>query len=410
VIAKAVGEDRVVVSFPRPVAGLARLFDQVAIAGERALALAREPHRMPVLGPYRVAEYRPGAFLRLQRNPHYWKTEAGRRLPHLDSLHLAIQQNRDLEVLRFLRGELDLIERMDPESFERVGRRMPAAAVDAGPSLESEQMWFNQAAAAPIPDHRKAWFRSREFRRAISEAISRDDLCRVVYRGRALPAAGPVSPANRFWAHARLAPHPHDPRAALKRLARLGFTPKNGLLHDAQGRPLEFSLITNAGNKARQRMAAMIQQDLARIGARVNVVALDFSSLLERITRTLDYEACLLGLTNVDLDPNGQMNVWLSSADNHQWNPRQKSPETAWEAEIDRLMRAQATEGSPAKRKAWFDRVQEIAWEEAPFLYLVHPHALAAVSPRLRQAAPAALRPQIYWNVERLFFASGARR
>jgi peptide/nickel transport system substrate-binding protein len=104
------------------------------------------------------------------------------------------------------------------------------------------------------------------------------------------------------------------------------------------------------------------------------------------------------------------MNVWLSSADNHQWNPRQKSPETAWEAEIDRLMRAQATEGSPAKRKAWFDRVQEIAWEEAPFLYLVHPHALAAVSPRLRQAAPAALRPQIYWNVERLFFASSARR
>ena len=50
-------------------------------------------------------------------------------------------------------------------------------------------------------------------------------------------------------------------------------------------------------------------------------------------------QACILGLLNSDLDPNEQMNVWLSSSENHQWDPSQKTPATYWEAEIDKLMR-----------------------------------------------------------------------
>lgn len=110
-------------------------------------------------------------------------------------------------------------------------------------------------------------------------------------------------------------------------------------------------------------------------------------------------------MVNVDLDPNGQMNVWLSSASNHQWNPGQKSPETQWEAEIDRLMREQASSTDRNKRKRLFDRVQEIVWEEAPFVYLTYRNALTAVSPGLRGASPVATRPQTYWNVEYLSFA-----
>ena len=103
-------------------------------------------------------------------------------------------------------------------------------------------------------------------------------------------------------------------------------------LKDKDGHPVVFSLITNAGNRSRERMGSLIQQDLAQIGIKLNFVPLDFPSIIERITKSLDYEACLLGITNVDLDPNVQMNVWLSSGDNHQWNPGQKTPETAWEA------------------------------------------------------------------------------
>jgi peptide/nickel transport system substrate-binding protein len=165
---------------------------------------------------------------------------------------------------------------------------------------------------------------------------------------------------------------------------------------------VEFSVVTAAGNKARERMATMMQEDLSKIGIKLNVVPLDFSSLIERMTHTLDYEACLLGLTNMALGPDGQMNVWISSGDNHQWNPREKQPETAWEAEIDRLMRAQASNFDPKKRKEAFDRVQQIAWEQAPFIYLVNRHALSAISPKVRNAQPAVVQPYVYWNIDRI--------
>jgi peptide/nickel transport system substrate-binding protein len=392
------GKDRVAITFAAPVSGLERLFDQVAILSSRS-----PKKEMAVLGPFFVASYQAGAEILLRRNPHYWKRDAaGRQLPYLDAVRLSIQQNREIELVRFRRGQLDLINNLDPELYHQMAPQMGGALRDLGPSLDSEMFWFNQVARAPLPEYKKAWFRSMQFRRAVSEAINREDLCRVVFRGHARPAEGPVSPANRFWFHSKLKPHAYDPKSALRRLWQDGFRLANGVLRDRGGNAVEFSVVTNAGNKTRERMALLIQQDLRAVGIKLNVVTLDFPSLIERLSRSYAYEACLLGLTNVDLDPNGQMNVWLSSAANHQWNPSQKAPETAWEAEIDRLMQAQAAAQDRNARKRHFDRVQEIAWEQAPFLYLVNKSALAAYSPSLGNVAATALRPQIYWNIEHL--------
>jgi peptide/nickel transport system substrate-binding protein len=217
-----------------------------------------------------------------------------------------------------------------------------------------------------------------------------------------------VSPANKFWFNTKLQPHPFDQKSAQRRLAQDGFRMQDGQLRDRDGHAVEFSVVTNSGNKYRERMATMMQQDLAGVGVKLNVVTLDFPSLIERITRTFDYEACLLGLVNNDLDPNSQMNVWLSSSENHQWNPSQKTPETAWEAEIDRLMRAQASTLDPKKRKQYMDKVQEIAWEQEPFLYLVNRNALSAASQSLHNANPVVLRPQVYWNIDQLWLGSEA--
>ncbi|HEX2712737.1 MAG TPA: ABC transporter substrate-binding protein, partial [Candidatus Acidoferrales bacterium] len=395
------GPHSVLIVFPAPVAGLERLFDQVAILS------ARSPKKeMAGLGPFYVAEHKAGSYILLRRNPYYWKRDAeGKQLPYLDSIRLDIQQNRDVELLRFRRGEVHLINSLDAEGFDRLAGEMPSAARDAGPSLDSEQIWFNQVGSAPIPAYKKAWFRSQGFRRAISEAINREDICRVVFGQHARPGVGPVSPANRFWFNNSLHAQAFDPPSALRRLSQEGFHLEGNILRDREGYPVEFSLVTNAGNKSRERMATMIQQDLSQIGIRLNVVTLDFPSLIERITRTFDYEACLLGLVNDDLDPSAQMNVWLSSASNHQWNPNQKSPETPWEAEIDRLMRAQASTTDNKKRKEYFDKVQQIAWEEVPFIYVVNRNALSAVAPQLANVTPGALRPQTYWNVEKIHFA-----
>ncbi|HEY7393112.1 MAG TPA: ABC transporter substrate-binding protein, partial [Bryobacteraceae bacterium] len=390
----------VAIFFPTPVASPARLFDQVAIMSRRSPL-----KEAAVLGPFHLAEHKPGSYILLDRNPHYWKTDHGRRLPYLDAVRLQIQQNRELELLRFERGELHTISDADPELFDRVAALGKAFARDAGPTLEGELLGFNMNPAAPLSDYEKRWFGSQNFRLAISHAIRREDLCRVVYRGHAQPGIGPFSPANRFWFNRKLQPHSFDLKLAVQLLAADGFRKQGDTLRDSSGHGVEFSLITNSGNQAREREAAMIQQDLAALGIRLNIVTLDFPALIQRISQTFQYETVLLGLTNVDLDPDGQMNLWLSSSANHVWNPNQKSPATPWEAELDRLMRAQASTIDPAKRKALFDRVQEIVWQQAPILFLVNTDALEIASPALRNLAPSVLRPQLLWNMDRLYFA-----
>lgn len=395
---KIISPTQISITFPAPVAELDRQFDQVAI-----LSAHSAKKEMAVLGPFMVSDYKPGATVFLKRNPNYWKTDAqGRKLPYLDSIQLDIQRNRDVEMLRFKRGEIDLINSLDSDYFDKLVTTSPQLVHDAGRSLDSEQMWFNEVAKAPLPEYKKNWFRSAKFRRAISQAINRDDLSRVVFRGHAQAAVGPVSPANKFWFNSKLTAETYAPDVALKALQSDGFRMENGTLKDKDGNPVVFSIITNSGSKYRERMATMIQEDLQKIGIHVNVVTLDFPSLIERMTQTFDYEAILLGLTNVGLDPNEQMNVWLSSSENHQWNPQEKSPETAWEAEIDRLMRAQASSADAKKRKESFDRVQEIAMEQAPFIYLVNRNALSAVAARVRSSNPVILVPQTYWNAELL--------
>lgn len=393
--AQVISPNAVEISFPAPVANLVNLFDTVAILS------AKSPQKeMAALGPFYVAERKAGSYLLLKRNPNYWKKDsAGRQLPYLDSIHIDIEQNPEIEALRFKRGEVHLINTVSPAIFEKLSADN-APVRDAGASTDTEQLWFNQVSGSPLPAYKKAWFTSTNFRRAVSEAINRTDLARIVYRGHAVPAIGIISPSNKFWFNSGLKAHPYDTASALHRLQQDGFRLQGDTLRDKGGNAVEFSIVTNAGNRARESMATMIQQDLKKIGIKVNVVTLDFNSLLERMTQSYNYEACLLGFQNVELDPNSQMAVWLSSADNHQWNPKQKTPASAWEAEIDKLMRAQAASGDEHKRKQYWDRVQQIAWEQEPFIYLINKDALVAISPTIKNAEPSVFRPQTFWNVE----------
>jgi len=397
---EARGKYLVAVLFPEPAAGVARLFDQVAILSRNSPL-----KEIAALGPFRIAEHKPGSYILLERNPNYWKTDHGRRLPYLDGVRLEVEQNREIELLRFRRGQLHVISALDPDQFEQLSAGSRDLVRDAGPTMESEMMWFNMNPAAPIEACRKSWFQSRNFRLAVSHAIRRDDLCRVVYHGHAQPAVGPFSEANLFWFNRSLKPHGFDPEAARRLLAADGFRATAGGLRDREGHAVEFSLATNSGNPARERIAAMIQQDLAALGIRLNVVTLDFPSLIERIGKSFQYEACLLGTINVDLDPNAQMNLWLSSSAMHQWNPNQKQPQTPWEAEIDKLMRLEVSTLDASRRKKLFDRVQELASDEAPMLYLVNKNALVAMAPALRNVEPSVLRPHVLWNVERIWIA-----
>src|SRR6266481_3963209 len=127
VVVQTPSADSIVVTFPAPIAGLARLFDQVAILS------AHSPKKeMAVLGPFYVADYSPGSYVLLRRNSNYWKKDKeGKPVPYLDSIRLDIQRNHDIEILRFRRGEIHIINALDADLFDRLQKESPAAAHDA---------------------------------------------------------------------------------------------------------------------------------------------------------------------------------------------------------------------------------------------------------------------------------------
>jgi peptide/nickel transport system substrate-binding protein len=383
------------VHLPKRVIGIENVFDEIAI----------EPADRPsegrvTSGPFTVSDYKRGQYVRLSRNPNYWRRDAaGAKLPYLSGIRLDVLNNREKEVSLFQRGDYDLIDSLPPDYYGLLAKKNPRAVVDLGASLNTEEMWFNEASSAPLPEYERAWFQNRPFRVAVSQAIHRADLARIAYDGHATPAYGFISPANRAW-HNDALRYPHeDVAAAMRLLAEAGFHKSGNVLYDAGGHAVKFSILTNAGNAARLKIATLIQQDLAAIGMTVTVVALDFPALIERLMHKQDYEACLLGHSNVEPDPNTQMNLWLSDSPNHQWNPSEKVVATPWEAEIDKLMQEQATTLLQRDRKAAADKVQQIVADQQPIIYLLYPNALYAVSPRLSGVQPSVFQPGLVWNI-----------
>src|SRR6266849_2517128 len=90
---------------------------------------------------------------------------------------------------------------------------------------------------------------------------------RLVYQGRGAPLWGPVTPGNQRWVDSAI-PHPARSLDAARQLLRdAGFRWTNGVpgepaLVDAEGKQVEFSILTSSSNADRSKMATMIQDDL----------------------------------------------------------------------------------------------------------------------------------------------------
>jgi peptide/nickel transport system substrate-binding protein len=408
-----------------PYAAAERMFDGVAILPQHLLerpymdgriadawSLTTPAAQMAGLGPFRFREYVPGERAVLERNPYYWKTDrAGTRLPYLDRVIFAVVANPDTQAMRFQAGEADIASRMNAANFGVLARAGQAAAynlVDLGAGLDYHFLFFNLndlGSTLPETGRKQVWFRQLAFRRAVSAAIDRDAIIQLVYRGRATPLWGHIPPGNKVWIN-RSIPRPARSLENARRLLReSGFSWKpDGTLVDARGDVVDFSILTNSTNSERMQMATLIQNDLKQIGMNVHVAGLELGTVLNRLLMTHDYEASILGLGGGDADPNAELNVWLSSGGMHLWHPEQPRPATAWEAEIDTLMRRQVGTLDPAARKRLYDRVQELIVQNLPVIPLVSPNVLVGAHKALGNFRPAVLDHQTLWNVEELFW------
>ena len=195
----------VVFELAQPYGAAERLFDSIAVLPQHKLegfyqdgtfvqawSLNTPPEEIVGLGPFRPKEYVPGQYLKLERNPYYWKVDReDQRLPYLDQITFLFVASADAEVLRFQSGETDVIGRMSAQNFSVLKGQQPKQNFhlnDLGPGLDFNFIFFNlnDLGDKNLPElaRKQEWFRKVGFRRAISAAVDRDSIVNLVYHGR----------------------------------------------------------------------------------------------------------------------------------------------------------------------------------------------------------------------------------
>ncbi len=437
--AKKVDDLRFQLVFPEKVAAVENYLDNLGAmprhllekdldSGKFAEAwkLTTDPSSIATSGAFTVESATPGERMTLKRNPHYYKKdEKGTSLPYLEKLVLEIIADPNNTFASLNQGSIDIADRIRGTDFAALsGQSGAVRALDLGPGLGTDHIWFNLNTSRRIgsgstggpaegeviqldntPKYK--WFSNKAFRQAVSSAIDRKTIADITLKGLATPLYGFVSPANRVWINPNLAKLAYDTEKAKAVLKDAGFKQQGTAdapeLFDAENNRVEFTLLVPAENEQRKLIAAVVQEDLGRIGIKMQVVPVENQEVSARWSKTYDYDAMLFGLSVTGIEPSSYANFLLSSASVHQWQPSQKTPATEWEAKIDKLFAEQARETDVPKRAAIFNEIQNIVTDESPVIPITARHIVTAANGRIGNYAPSSIFPYSIWNADELF-------
>jgi peptide/nickel transport system substrate-binding protein len=380
----------------------------------KAWSAATPPSELVGLGPYLLSRYEPGQRLVYERNPRYWRKDAnGAALPYADQIVIDIVPEQDAEMVRLYAGQSDF-----PQQQLRANDIAQARALvdqgklqlfDLGVSTDPDSFFFNLRPAQWAKDPRGSWLPRKEFRQAISHAVDREKFAETVFLGEAVPIHGPVTPGNTRWFWPDLPRYAFSLDKARALLEGLGLRNRDQdeWLEDEKGTEARFTLQTFRGNSVLERSAAVLRDDLRKVGIAVDVVTLEANTVIARMLEG-QFEAVWMAFQG-DLDPALNKDYWLSSGSAHVWHLNQPTPATDWERQIDELMTKQATTFDEGERARLFREVQRIFSEHLPILYFAAPRIYVAVGPRLTNVTPSPSRPNLLWSPDTLAVRAGSR-
>jgi peptide/nickel transport system substrate-binding protein len=417
-------------TFPSPYSAAERVFDGLAIMPRHLLekdylegkigqawTLNTPPDKIAGLGAFRLKQMVPGDRIILERNPYYWKIDAkGQRLPYLDELTFVIVPTQDAQVIRFQAGDSQIISGLSADNYAALEPEQKARhfkLYDAGPGLEYNFLMFNlnddTEGRLPEVARKQKWFRDARFRQAVSAAIDRAGIVRLVYRNRGAALATHVSPGNKAWFNSSIPAPVRSLPHARELLKAAGFSWKaDNTLVDSGGQPVEFTILVSSSNTQRGQIATLVQDDLKAIGIAAHVVPMEVRSANDRVLNSHDYDAIVMGLVSGDADPTPDMNILMSNGQTHLWHLGENAPATPWEAELDQLMQKQLVTVNYQLREKIYDRVQEVLAQQLPMVYLASPNILVGAQENLGNFHPAIIEQYTFWNAEELFWHTPA--
>ncbi len=243
-------------------------------------------------------------------------------------------------------------------------------------------------------------------RQAIAYAINREDMAAKLFYGRQ-PVAHTWLPERHEGHNANVKKYNYDPARACALLAEAGFKPgPDGILRDAAGRRVEMSIMTTAGNVAREQVEQIMKNQLKDVGIDLRIDNRPASVLFGQVTRLRQFPHMVMYgwvMSPITLGSS----FWHSGQIPSPANNFEGQNQPGWRnAENDKLVDQIVAELDTAKRIQLLRRHQEIWVEELPAIPLFFRLDLTTSKKALKNVKPAGLSgTYITWNSEQWAWA-----
>ncbi|MFH1984079.1 MAG: ABC transporter substrate-binding protein [Pseudomonadota bacterium] len=305
-------------------------------------------NRHPIgCGPFVFSEWKSDQYIRLARFDDYWEGPANYR-------GYVVRVIPDLltQEMEFYAGTLDHYG-VPPYQVKRL-KEDPRFQSFSGTAFGYTYIGYNL---------RRAPFDDPRVRRALGMAIDARQIIDYVLYGQAETITGPFPKQTDFY-NSNVPALPYDPAGAAALLKSAGWMPNAAGILEKEGRPLQFTLITNSGNDLRKAILAIAQDAWKRIGVDVRTDLLEWSVFLQERVNKLDFDALVLGW-QMGIDPD-LYQIWHSS----QTGPFQLNFVGFRNAAADDLIIKIRQEYDLAKQIDYCHRLHAIIADEQPYTFL----------------------------------------
>ncbi|MEW5991973.1 MAG: ABC transporter substrate-binding protein [Chloroflexota bacterium] len=322
-------------------------------------------------GPYQAVEFEPGNFIRFARNPNDWRAEQGAAdeivIQHFGSIDTAVQALRTGEI-DYVRGVLadqftDLADEPDIQTVEGIANGYTELSFNTGGN--SEGYAGSTAALSDVA-----------FRDALGYAIDQDALVEATLGGYGAPGTTIIPPFHTRWHVEPDNPRTFDLAEADRRLTAAGYVlDGEGRRLDKSGAPINLRLTWPDSEEENATNAQFIVEWFDELGIAVDAAVTEEGALIEAVTGPPfgpgDYDIYMWGWVG-DPDPTSLLNFFRSeeigySSDSFYSNPR-----------YDELFLLQRAESDPATRKTLLAEMQNLVYDEAPYIILYYDAELHA--------------------------------
>jgi peptide/nickel transport system substrate-binding protein len=233
----------------------------------RDIDKAADYNRKPLgTGPYRVAEWKTGEYIALERVPNYWR---GAEFPKIQRLLFRFVANTTTRMNQLRAGEVHVVA-LIPWDKVRDIESIPTIRLNTVLGNGYEHLTLNEKQFSP--------FRDVRVRRALTHAVDREAIVRTVLDNRVTIVNGPIQPLS--WAYEpNVSTYPYDTAKANRLLDDAGWRRGPSGIRAKDGKPLAFTIITQAGYAIRENIAQTLQKQFKDVGVDVRVRLIDGTSI-----------------------------------------------------------------------------------------------------------------------------------